>query len=162
MAVKTIQEVAPYAVNFSIVVVFLAVILRKPARKFLYQRHERMKDAVESAAIAHQKAAQRVDAAKLAMSQARSEEAALLEKERQHALLEKKEILERAKIEAERVIQEAERLAQVEQEEASDRVKDEFLQRVVKGAEESLVRGLKRDDHSAILKRAQSSIEVGV
>jgi len=162
MAVKTIQEVAPYAVNFSIVVVFLAVILRKPARKFLYQRHERMKDAVESAAIAHQKAAQRVDAAKLAMSQARSEEAALLEKERQHALLEKKEILEKAKIEAERVIQEAERLAQVEQEEASDRVKDQFLQRVVEGAEESLVRGLKRDDHSAILKRAQSSIEVGV
>lgn len=162
MAVKSIQDVAPYAANFSIVVVMLAVMLRKPLRKFLYQRHERMKDAVESAAIAHAKALSRAGAAKLAVEKVGAEEAALLGRERAQAEVEKKEILVKADLEAKRVIEEAGRLAQVEQEEASDRVKDNFLGLIVAEAESRLKQGLKKDDHSAILKRAQNSIEVGV
>ena len=47
-------------------------------------------------------------------------------------------------------------------EEATDRVKGAFLDLVVHATENSLRSGLKKDDHSAILKRAQNSIEVGV
>lgn len=160
--VHSAREVIPYAVNFSIVVVILASVLRKPARKFLYQRHERMKDQIESAAIAHKKAEARVEVARRAMQQLASEEASLLEKERKYADQEKNEILTKAKAEVARVQHEADQLAQAEQEAALERVKGQFLREIVSGAEESLKRGLKRDDHTAILKRAQNSIEVGV
>ena len=162
MAIKTMQEVVPYAANFGAVVVILAVIARKPLRKFVYQRHERMKDAVESAAIAHKRAEERVRAARGAVQGFKQEEAALLEQERRHAEAERAEILQKNKIEVERLGREADRLAQVEQEEASEKVKGQFLDLVVREAEESLRRGLKKDDHSAILKNAQKSIEVGV
>jgi F0F1-type ATP synthase membrane subunit b/b' len=162
MAIYTMKEVVPYAANFSIVVVMLALMLRKPARRFLYQRHERMKDAFEAAEIAHKKAASRVGTAKKAMEQAEAESREILAREKQHAEVEKNEILEKAAQESKQVLEEADRLVQVEQEEASDRVKEEFLQLVVGQAESSLKNSLKKDDHSAILKRAQNSIEVGV
>lgn len=162
MAIKTMQEVVPYAVNFGVVVVILAAVLRKPTRKFIYQRHERMKDAVESAAIAHRKAEDRVSAARRAMEQVVREESALLQREAGYSEAEKAVILEKTKQETQRLALEADRLAQVEQEDASDRVRGQFLELVVKEAEENLRRGLKKDDHSALLKSAQKSIEVGV
>ena len=75
---------------------------------------------------------------------------------------EKKEILEKAQVESQRISTEAERLAGVEQEEAAERVKGAFLDLVVRETEGGLKRGLKKEDHSAIVKRAQTSIEVGV
>lgn len=162
MAIKTMQEVVPYAVNFGVVVVILAAVLRKPTRKFIYQRHERMKDAVESAAIAHRKAEDRVSAARRAMEQVVREESALLQREAGYSEAERAVILEKTKQETQRLALEADRLAQVEQEDASDRVRGQFLELVVKEAEENLRRGLKKDDHSALLKSAQKSIEVGV
>jgi F0F1-type ATP synthase membrane subunit b/b' len=162
MAIKTMQEVVPYAVNFGVVVVILAAVIRKPARKFIYQRHERMKDAVESAAIAHRKAEDRVIAARQAMERVGREEAALLQREAAYSESERAGIVEKSKQEAQRLALEADRLALAEQEDASDRVRGQFLDLVVREAEESLRRGLKKDDHSALLKNAQKSIEVGV
>lgn len=159
---QNVREVLPYAVNFSIVVALLGFLLKKPVRKFVYQRHERMKDAFESASIAHAKALARNEQAKKALQKVADEESQLLAKELVTTNQEKSEILEKAKAEAARVQQEAERMASVEQEEASDRVKEEFLALVVRETEESLKKGLKKDDHTAILKRAQNSIEVGV
>ena len=152
----------PYFVNFAIVVALLVFMTRKPLRKFVYQRHERMRDAVESAAIAHHNALTRADAAKAALAAVGAEESAVLRRESAGAEQEKKEILEKAGSEVLRVTREAERLAGLEQEEAADRVKGQFLDLVVHETEENLKRGLKKDDHSAILKRAQNSIEVGV
>lgn len=162
MTAHELHGVIPYAVNFTIVLVILAVVLRKPARKYIYQRHERMKDAFESATIAHRKAATRAEAARKAVSGLGEEEASILTRERQFAETEKADILAKGEAEAQRVGQEADRLASFEQEDASGRVKEEFLNLVVAKAEESLRQNLKKDDHSAILKRAQSSIEVGV
>lgn len=162
MAAKNLQEVVPYAVNFSVVVVFLAAVLRKPLRKFVYQRHERMKDAFESAAIAHKKAADRAGAAKRAQAGLPAEQDSIRKRERDFAEQERKEILQKGEAEAARVVAEAERLASSEQDEAAGAVKEKFLAMIVKDAEESLRKGLKKDDHSAILKRAQNSIEVGV
>ncbi|MGZ3650749.1 MAG: F0F1 ATP synthase subunit B family protein [Bdellovibrionota bacterium] len=156
------QPLIPYFVNFSIVVAILVYWGRAPLRKFVYQRHERMRDAVESAARAHSKATARASAANSALAAVKTEEGAVLAREAANAEQEKKEIIEKAKAEAQRVAREAERLAGVEQEEASERVKGQFVDLVVRETEESLKRGLKKDDHSAIIKRAQNSIEVGV
>jgi F0F1-type ATP synthase membrane subunit b/b' len=152
----------PYFINFGIVVVLCVVLFHKPLHKYVYQRHERMRDAVESAAVAHRKATDRAEAAKRALEGVSQEEKAILSKEAAGAELEKQEVLEKAQSEARRVTREADRLAGVEQEEATDRVKTAFLNLVVHETEESLKRGLKEDDHSAILRRAQNSIEVGV
>jgi F-type H+-transporting ATPase subunit b len=162
MAASGLRDVIPYAINFSTVVVILAVVTRKPLKKFLYQRHERMKDAVEGAAIAHQKALARVTAARKKVESAAAEEQQIVAKEKQQTEIEKKEILENAKTESQRMLGEADRLAAFEQEEASEKVKEQFLQMVVRETENSLKNGLKKDDHHAILKRAQDSIEVGV
>jgi F0F1-type ATP synthase membrane subunit b/b' len=162
MAIQAVRDVIPYAVNFGAVVVILGAVLRKPMRKFVYQRHERMKDAIESATIAFRKAEDRAKAARKAAEGLAAEMAALAERERRNAEAERAEIIEKGRQEAMRLAKESDRLAQVEQEEASDRVKGAFMTEIVSAAEESLRRSLKRDDHSAILKNAQKSIEVGV
>jgi F0F1-type ATP synthase membrane subunit b/b' len=129
----------PYFINFAIVIALLVWMLRAPFRKYVYQRHERMRDAVEAAAIAHRKAS----------------DAATVDQE-------KKDILDKAQAEALRVGRETERLAGAELEAAGDRVKGQFLDLVVREAEETLKRSLKKEDHSAIIQRAHNSIQVGV
>lgn len=156
------QPLVPYFVNFAIVVVMVFMIARKPLRKFVYQRHERMRDAIEAAAVAHRTAAARAEQARRSVGALASEEAAILQREAASAETEKKEIMEKGQAEAQRVLNEAERLAAVEHEEATERVKGQFLDLVIKETEDNLKRSLKKDDHSAILKRAQNSIEVGV
>lgn len=156
------EPLIPYAINFGIVVALIVAMGRKPLRKFVYQRHERMRDAVESAAIAHRKASSRAEAASRSLGAVAQEERAILQRESAGADQEKKEILEKAQAEAQRVTREAERLAGVEQEEATERVKEQFLNLVVRETELSLKRGLNKEDHSAIVKRAKNSIEVGV
>jgi F0F1-type ATP synthase membrane subunit b/b' len=121
-----------------------------------------MRDAVESAAIAHKKAADREEAAIKSLAAVSQEAELLLQGEAASAAQEGKEILEKAQAEVRRIAQETERLVGVEQDEASEGVKGRFLELVVQETEESLRRSLKRDDHSAILRRAQNSIEVGV
>lgn len=162
MAASGISAIVPYAVNFSVVVVILAAAAKNPLRKYLYQRHERMKDAFDSARVALQKSESRHSAAKKAKASIADEEAALIAKEKEFAERERASILAKAREEAGRVSADVERLAKVEYEEASERVKSQFLDLVVREAEEALRRGLKKDDHIAIVKRAQNSIEVGV
>lgn len=156
------QPLVPYFINFAIVLVMVFVMARKPLRKFVYQRHERMRDAIEAAAVAHRKAATRAEEAKRALSALPAEERNILQRETNSAEQEKKEILEKAQAESQRVLKEADRLVAVEQDEATDRVKGQFLDLVIRETEDNLKRSLKKDDHSAILKRAQNSIEVGV
>ncbi|MGE3261414.1 MAG: hypothetical protein AB7K68_06525 [Bacteriovoracia bacterium] len=155
------REVFPYLVNFTITIILLVFMTRKSLRRYVYQRHERMKDAVESAAIAHQKALARIEAAKKSVAAADSEEQKMSSSERGQAEQEKAEILLKSKAEAARLLSDADRLAASEREDAFEKVKEQFLDAVVQGAEQKLKQNLKKDDHSAIIKRAQNSIEVG-
>lgn len=157
-----LEPLIPYFVNFAIVVGLIVWYGRAPLRKFVYQRHERMRDAVEAAARAHKKATARAEAASRALAGVSAEEKSVLARDAVTVDQEKREILDKAQAEAVRVAREAERLAGAEQDEATDRVKGQFLDLVVHETEEVLKRNLKKEDHSAIFKRAQSSIEVGV
>ena len=156
------EPLIPYFINFAIVLAMIFAMVRKPLRRYVYQRHERMRDAVESAAIAHRKASEKAEAAKRALASVDSETAAIFQSERSNLESEKNEIVAKAQAEALRLARETERLAAAEQDDATSRVKSQFIGLVVKEAENSLKSGLKRDDHSAILKRAKNSIEVGV
>jgi F0F1-type ATP synthase membrane subunit b/b' len=152
----------PYFINFGIVIALLVWMLRAPFRKYVYQRHERMRDAVEAAAIAHRKASDRAEAAKRALATVSAEEKRVLAQDAATVDQEKKDILDKAQAEAHRVGRETERLASAEQDDAGDRVKGQFLDLVVREAEETLKRSLKKEDHSAIIKRANNSIQVGI
>lgn len=155
------KGVFPYFINFTITIALLVFFTRKALRRYVYQRHERMKDAVESAARAHQKALARIEAAKASIAGMAAEEQSLVSAERSQVEQEKKEILEKSRAEAARQSQESDRLAASEREEAFEKVKEQFLSAVVQGTEQKLKANLKKDDHSAIIKRAQNSIEVG-
>ena len=157
-----VAQLLPYAVNSAIVLVILVLVCRKPLRKYLYQRHEHMKDAFESATIAHAKAQSRAEEARKMVAGLGQEQSALSKSEKESAEGEKKEILSKAQAEAARVASEAERLAGFEAEDASEKVKAQFLNLVIAQTEDSLRKNLKKEDHSAILKRVQASIEVGV
>lgn len=121
-----------------------------------------MKDAFESASVAFKKSQARHEAAKRGIEQLAKEQAQLVSEIRDAAQFERKSILEKANEEAQRIRAEVERLVQVEQDEANERVKSQFVDLVVRNTEEALKKGLKKDDHSAIVRRAQTSIEVGV
>lgn len=162
MAAQGFSEVIPYAVNTTIVVAFLAVVLRKPTRKFLYQRHERMKDVFEVASRQFSVAQERNATAKNMLASLTTGADAFFSKEKALAEKEKAELLESAHSEATRIAKETDRLVAVEGDDALDKVRETFIEMVVGATEENLRKGLKGDDHSAIVKRAQNSIEVGV
>ena len=157
-----IHQVIPYIVNFSVVVVILVVATKKPLRAFVYQRHERIKDSVESAKIAFDKAEARKNAAEKIRAQIGQEEKRLLTEELARAEELKKEILTKGQLEAKRVALESQRLGQVEREEAERGMRKKFLELVVSESESAIKKGLKKDDHTAIIARVQNSIEVGV
>jgi F0F1-type ATP synthase membrane subunit b/b' len=161
VAVKNIQEVVPYAVNFSIVVVFLSVVLRKPLRKYVYQRHERIRDSIESATIAFNRAKERADRASAALRGLAGEVQGIKESERQAALREKQQIEAAAQTESARWALEGQRMAEADAQEAGQKIKEQFLRLVVAQAEAKISGGLDKGRHEEILKGARASIEAG-
>ena len=159
---EELEPIVPYFINFAITIAILVWMLRAPFRKFLYQRHERVRDSVNAAALAYEEANRHAEAAKRALSLVASDEREFFARDNATTEQEKKEIIKKAQAEALRVAREAERLSGAELDAAADRLRDQFLDLVVQEAESSLRRGLKKEDHSAIVKRAQMSIEVGV
>ena len=156
------ESLVPYFINFVIVLAMLAMIIKKPLRRYIYQRHERIRDVVEGAQIAHSRAKEKHEAAQKVLANVDEDAAAIFQSEASAVEAEKSEIISKARAEALRLAREAERLSGAEADDALARVKREFLELVVREAEGRLKSGLKRDDHSAILKRAKNSIEVGV
>lgn len=159
---QNISQVIPYAVNSAIVVVILFVVARAPLRKYLYQRHERMKDAFEGSKAVFEKAQSRNEQAKKALSSLAAAQAQVRDQVRADGDAEARALMDKSKAEAQRIEADADRLASAEMEESSNRIKDELVRAVISRAEEGLRKELKNDDHKAIVKNAQNSIEVGV
>ncbi len=162
MAASGLHGMLPYAVNFSIVVTLVVVGARKPLKKFVFQRHGRIKDFVEDSARAHKRAVERAESAKRALSQLDVESRRIKDAELDSAKREAAEILSKAEDEAARVRKEAEMIMAAESTDQDEKVKEEFLNRVIARAESKLQGGLRSDDHAQIVRRARSSIEVGV
>lgn len=162
MAEQNLSVVIPYAINFSLVVVILYFAARKPLRKYVYQRHERMSDAFNVAASQFKKAQDRHQAAKSSVNNLGKKESEYFSSGRSAAEAEKKEIIEKAHAEAKRLLLEADRMMAAETDDNTQKIKKEFLEMIVAQTESGLKKDLKSSDHSAIYKRAQNSIEVGV
>lgn len=161
-AASGVSALLPYAVNFSAVVLIVTVVAKKPLRKFVFQRHERIKDFVESSALAHRRAAERAEAAKRATAQLAAEAQKIKQADLDSAGREAAEILAGAEKEAARVRRDAERMMAVEAAEMEEKIRSRFLDQVISRVETKLQSGLRTDDHAKIVRRARSSIEVGV
>jgi F-type H+-transporting ATPase subunit b len=151
----------PFVVNFTVVLVLLAVLARKPLRKFVYQRHERLKDFLESSAKEHELAASRLAAAEASLRGADGEVASIMEREARASAAEAADLVARAKEEAARAAREAEALVLSQASDASEKMKLQFVEMVISTTGDRLRSGLRHDDHSAIFERAQSSIGAG-
>lgn len=156
-----LREVVPYAVNFSIAFALLFVIGRKPLRRFVYQRHERLKDFIENSTQVFQQAQARHEAAVARLKNIDGEEQEIIAAEVAGARCDAEEMVAKGRAEAERMRVEASRLMAVEAGEIAGRVKAEFLDKVLEAAGLRLKEGLGGDDHKEILRQAQSRIEVG-
>jgi F-type H+-transporting ATPase subunit b len=137
-------------VNFALLAAALAYLLRKPARRFFGQRHERVKNAVEEAERL------RAEAERLRLEYERKladlerELAGILAEARRQGEEERTRVLERARKAAERIREQAERAAERARALILDRLKDEFLTRAAAQALESLKKRVTEEDHHAL------------
>ncbi|MCO5142410.1 MAG: hypothetical protein M9962_04895 [Oligoflexia bacterium] len=156
------QVVIPYAFNASVVVVILFVLLRKPTKKFVFQRHERMKDLFESAKKAKLEAEQALSSAQLNLEQFKKNEQQLFSKEVEKIDREIQELKTKNEDEIKRLKVEADRLVKNELESAGSRVVERFVKMITDATSSKLESKLQKDDHVAIINDARSNIEAGV
>jgi F0F1-type ATP synthase membrane subunit b/b' len=156
-----LHHVLPYIVNFSIVVVLLFVVGHKPFQKFVFQRHERLKDFVEDSRKVFGTAQSRNTAISSKVSSLDREEREILDAELISARKDAEEVVAKGDAEAERILKDATKMAAAEAAEIEARVKAQFLDQVLNSVEGRLKEDLNRDDHKKIVQRAQSSIGVG-
>lgn len=157
-----IVGVLPYAVNFSILVIALVFFTRKPFQRFVFQRHERIKDAVLSADKDKRLASDRMDAVARALKTFNEDAEKIRNDERHAGVLESAAIAERSKQELARISAESIRIIENESRERELLVRRKFVDLVAKDAEGKLSKNLKRDDHGGLIKRAGAHIEVSV
>lgn len=149
----------PYAVNFSIVIGAALFYGRAPIKKFVYQRHERQRDLIDSAAAAKKNAEKRFLEIQENLRSLGDESRRLLAEAEADAKAEAQTIEKRADADVARVKKDVERIlaGEVEQREAGMRklVVDLAADKATK-----MLRGqMKKEDHSAILRVAKRSIE---
>ena len=153
-----ISSIYPFIVNFLIVVIVIALAARKPLRRLVYQRHEHIRDFVESSAQELERARARDLVATKQLAGAEKEASELAAKEIEMAEREAREILDSGDREVRRLSKEAESMAGAMAADAGDRLRLEFVDEILARASSRLTTGLKKDDHSEILRRAENSI----
>lgn len=162
MSAGGLKELLPYAVNFSLFTVSVAVLARKPVKNFVYKRHERMKDFVLDAAKEKQEALERQTKANKKMEKLAQEESAMLAAAAVEAKAEAAALIEKAQQESQRISADAELIVSNEGEDRDRLLQRQLLDLACLKAEQGLAKELKKEDHSGLLKKAKSVIEAGV
>ena len=160
MASEEIKALLPYAVNFSVLAVVVAVVGKKQITKAIYQRHERIKDFVNEAKTVHDAAQKRINAIESKLNAFENEKknilsSAALEGNKDGALL-----LDRAKHESVRIASEAQRIVENENSDRQAGIRGEFLNKVLDQTAETLKKNLKNEDHTSIINEARNRLEV--
>lgn len=160
--VKNVHDVLPYAVNFTVFAVIVAYLVRNPFKKFVFQRHERIKDQVGASARASEEAKKRIAGVNSALASFQQDVSRMSTEEIRSSTTEAVQIVEKAKKDAERIRLDAKKIAENEAQDLSDAARAEFLNQAIAAADAALRAGLKSEDHKSIMSDARSSIEAGV
>ena len=162
MAKSGLSQLIPYVVNFSAVVGILGYVGRKPLQKFLYQRHEHLKDLMESAARAYHSAKERFEKTSGKLSHFDREAKEILQRAEHAGVEQAEEIMKNATADVERVAKDAERILANEINEHQKTIRNRVINEAIEKTKEILKKDLKSEDHSRILKSVRSSLEAEV
>ena len=157
-----IQGVIPYFVNFTIVAVGFTVLTKKHVKKFVYQRYEHIKDAVEAAARDQAEVEERLKKVNHGLAAFNEIAEKIWSEERMLATQEAAQVAEKARLEVEQIELNARRVASTESKERQQNTRGVFIDLIAREAELKLRRNIKKDDHNNIVKAASGRIEVGV
>lgn len=159
MAATGIEGLLPYAINFSIVAGSALYFGRKPLAKFVYQRHERMKDLLESAAAAQEEAKKRFEAVMKSIENSDNEVSAILKETEADARAEAAAIEAKAQADADKVLSDAEKIVEHERHGQMNELKQKVIFKALTQAEVNLRKGINEDVHTQMLKAAKTQIE---
>jgi F-type H+-transporting ATPase subunit b len=159
MAASGLSDLVPYAINFSIVASAAVYFGREPVRKFVYQRHERMKDLIESASRAKKVAEKRYLEVQNKLQTITDESRKILSEAEQDAKTEASLLLSRADQEVGRLNTDTDRILRNEEESRANKLRNNMINLAIASAEQSLRKNLKKEDHSAIISRAKSRLD---
>lgn len=156
---EALHHVLPYIVNFSILVVGVVFFTRKPFQRFVYQRHERIKDSAESAARDRSAVEARVKKVEAAVAAFSQDAERIRTQERLGATQDVNEIAEKARQELASIQSGGQRIIENESRERQLQVRGAYVDLILRETEEKLKKGLKREDHSGLVKSAGGKIE---
>lgn len=156
-----LSALIPYFVNFAIIVIGLGFAISKPFSRFVYQRHEHIRDLVESAKKEKLLIEAKMKELESGLTHLRATSEKMLNDERAAATAEALQIADKSRQEAARIEADADRIIENELREGELKVKAIFVNQVIADAESKLQKDLKREDHAHLVKRASGTIEVG-
>lgn len=159
MAAEGLSGLVPYAINFSLVFGAIGYFGRAPLRKFVYQRHERQRDLVDAAAAAKKNAEKRFIEVQDNLKRLTEDGRKILQEAEQEAKAEALQILKRADAEVARLEKDAERIIANEEEQQANALRGHMLEMALASAETKLRSGMKKEDHSAIIRVAKRKLE---
>lgn len=162
MAASGFAGLVPYAINFSIVAGAAIYFGREPLRKFVFQRHERFKDLVESAAKAQEAAEKRFAEVMKSIEGVDSEVSQLLKEAEVEAKSEAQEVLQRAQADADRLAVDSDRTIERERSAQLQKIKRTIILKSLTDAEAKLRKGMNPEVHTQMLKVAKAQIEASV
>lgn len=159
MAVHSVKELLPYAVNFTAVAGLVYYIARKPLQKMAYQRHEHQKDKMDAAKEAEDIAKARFNSIEDRLKKFDENAKVYLDQARVEAEREARQIEEKGMQEAERIRQDSLRIVANEEQEAGRRLQKHVTDLAISQTETMLKENMKDEDHQNLIKEASSKLE---
>lgn len=138
-------------INFSILVIGLFFLLRKPVVKMIANRRDQIDAQVREARAAKEEAENKLKEFSKKLSSFESEAQEVLKRAEQDALATKEKIIQSARVSAEKIIKEAELTAQANVQEFKDQIRRETIARVVAQAELMIRERVSSDDQKRIV-----------
>lgn len=131
-------DLVPYAINFVLYIALLYFLLRKSAPKFWKSRVDQLEAEVTESRGKLEKAEKIYIETGKRIEQLESQLSSITGQVEQEGRQEAAYILEQAKLEAERLIQQAERMAEAEGKKQYDMLQKEFIESVIDDAQRKL------------------------
>ncbi len=148
----------PFGINFTITVTALFFILRKPLRKFVYQRHEKIKDLVHFANKSEKEAQDRLEQAEKLLSTMSEEEKRITAQEIDKAQRRAKSLLEKNEESVRRMEADAQRIIENEARQLEEALFLSLLNRAEGSAKEKISSTVKEKEQKELLKKAVNQL----
>lgn len=145
------HELLSPAINFSILVIGLFVLLRKPVAKALADRREQIASQMRDSAAAKREAEAKLKEFETRLASFETEAREILNRAERDAKASQERIIQDAHATAERIVKEAELTAQANVAELKDQIRRETISRIMTMAEKMIRDKVSSDDQRRIV-----------